>query len=170
MKAVTLPLVTLMSPLTKPLTAWAKVKRKTGLVLMPVAAGCGATVSATSAGLNVTPCASAVELFPARSWPASAATVSVTTPAVVGVTSWLKLLALSVERAPRVPLVTVILLASTMVTASLKVRVKLIGLVDTLPELGSTATLGAVVSTVSVTAADTALTLPAASVAVAVNE
>ena len=80
------------------------------------------------------------------------------------------MVALIVASVPLVPLVTVILLTSTMLVASLKVRVNSIGLSADVPEFGVTATVGAVVSMVSATAADTALTLPAASVAVAVNE
>ena len=88
-KPVTLPLVTVTSPATKPVTAWPKVQRKTGLVLIEVAAGSGAMASATSDGSKFTVALASGESLPARSRAAPTARLRVTLPAAIGVTSWL---------------------------------------------------------------------------------
>src|SRR5437773_1033394 len=96
-----------------------------------------------------------------------AGTWAVTAPCAAGVTGNVKVVPLP-ERVPRVPLVTEISAAVRPVTASENVIVNVMGELFVAVPDGVTDTVGAAVSTVTLRAPESALRLPAASVAVAV--
>src|SRR5262245_34917992 len=112
-----------MAPALKPVTASLNVKVKLiGLAFVTLPLG----VIASEGRVRSEGTAADAASVPPRqgALPVPAATLTVTAPSAVGVTSSAYVVPLTVENVPAVPPVTVMALALNPVTASLKVNVK----------------------------------------------